>query len=70
MIYYYIVATIISFVIVITSYFAPDAIAFLGSETSQFFANSGMNLLWIVLFVKPVFMILLPYTELKTNTLS
>jgi DMSO/TMAO reductase YedYZ heme-binding membrane subunit len=29
-----------------------------------------MNLLWIVLFVKPVFMILLPYTELKTNTLS
>jgi DMSO/TMAO reductase YedYZ heme-binding membrane subunit len=55
---------------VLTSYFAPDALSFLWNETSQRFANLGLNLLWITLFVKPVFMILVKYTELKTTTFS
>ena len=67
---YYILITIISIALVLTSYFAPDALSFLGNETSQRFANVGMNLLWITLFVKPIFMLLVKHTELKTSTFS
>lgn len=66
MLLYYILATLISLGIVLTSYFAPEALSFLGNETSQRFANLGLTLLWITLLVKPVFMILMKYTELKT----
>lgn len=66
MILYYIVATALSIVIVMISYFIPDALSFLGNETSQMFANFGLNLLWFTLLIKPVFMILIKYTELKT----
>jgi DMSO/TMAO reductase YedYZ heme-binding membrane subunit len=68
MIIYYIFTTLISVGIVLTSYFAPDALSFLGNETSQWFANVWINLLWITLFTKPVFMILMQYTELRTTT--
>lgn len=68
MIVYYLLVTLISVGIVLTSYFAPDALSFLGNETSQWFANVGLNLLWVTLFTKPVFMILIPYTELRTTT--
>ncbi|HMS91573.1 MAG TPA: hypothetical protein PKC87_05100 [Candidatus Absconditabacterales bacterium] len=67
---YYIIVTFISVAIVLASYFAPDALSFLGNETSERFANTGLNLLWFTLLVKPLFMILLKYTELKTTTFS
>lgn len=70
MILYYILATLISFWIVLTSYFAPDALSFLGNETSQRFANFGLILLRVTLLVKPVFMILMKYTEIKTLTFT
>jgi len=69
MIIYYFFVTLISVTIVIISYFAPDVLSLLGNETSQWFANVGLNLLWFTLLVKPVFMILIPYTELRTMTL-
>jgi hypothetical protein len=51
---------------VLISYAVPSALAFLGNEASQRFANLGLTLLRITLLVKPVFMILMKYTELKT----
>ena len=66
MIFYYILAAIISFTIVWISYFSPSTISFFGPEAGQRFADTGILLLWITLFVKPVFMILVKYTELKT----
>lgn len=68
MIIYYLFVTIISLAIVLISYFAPEALSFLGNETSQRFASTWLNLLWFTLLVKPVFMILIKYTELKTPT--
>ena len=44
----------------------PESLSFLGDETGEMFANLGMNLLWITMFVKPVFFVLMKYTELKT----
>ena len=70
MIVYYLVITCISLAIVAISYIAPDALSFLGNETSQRFANAWLNLLWFTLLVKPVFMVLMKYTEVKTITLS
>ncbi|MFA7298379.1 MAG: hypothetical protein WC010_01915 [Candidatus Absconditabacterales bacterium] len=70
MMYYYIITTLISLAIVLTSYFFPSTFAFLGPETGEWFANAGMNLLRVVLFVKPTFIILMKYTELKTITLK
>lgn len=67
---YYLLVTFISIAIVVVSYFAPDALSFLGNETNQWFANTWLNLLWFTLLVKPVFMILMKYTELKTTTFS
>lgn len=66
MIIYYLFITSISLAIVLLSYFAPDVLSFLGDETSQRFANAWLNLLWFTLLVKPVCMILMKYTELKT----
>lgn len=68
MLLYYILATLISFGLVLTTYFAPDALSFLGNETSEWFANFWLTLLRVTLLVKPVFMILMKYTELKTLT--
>jgi len=70
MIFYYSIATLISFALVWISYFAPDTLSFLWPEAGEFFANAGMNLLRVVLFVKPVFILLMKYTELKTITFS
>lgn len=68
MIIYYILATIISFGVVLTTYFTPDALAIFGNEVNEKFANIGMLLLRITLLVKPIFMILMKYSELKTFT--
>jgi len=70
MIFYYIIAALISIAIVLISYFAPDALSFLGNETNQRFADTGMILLRITLFVKPAFMILMKHSELKTISFS
>gem|GEM_PF-1801766 len=70
MIFYYLIAALISVSIILTSYYSPSTFAFLGPEAGQMFADAGMNLLWIVLFVKPIFMILVKYTELRTTTFS
>jgi len=67
---YYMIVTLISIAIVLTSYFAPDALLFLWNETSERFANTWLNLLWLTLFVKPLFILLLKYTELKTTRFS
>lgn len=69
MIRYYLSVTGICLAIVLTSYFVPNALSFFWDEISEWFANLWLNLLWITLLVKPVFMILLPYTEIKTTTL-
>ncbi|MEI7918688.1 MAG: hypothetical protein WCH65_00280 [bacterium] len=39
MILYYILATIISFGLVLTNFFAPDALAIFGNEVNEKFAN-------------------------------
>ena len=70
MIFYYILITLISIAIVLLTYFSPDVLLFLGDEVPQWFANTWMNLLWITLLVKPVFMILMKYSELKTLTFT
>lgn len=70
MILYYIIVTIISFAIVWTSYFSPNALSFLWSEAGKWFADTGMILLRIVLFVKPIYVILAKYTEQKIVTFS
>ncbi len=70
MIFYYILATIISFGVVLTTYFAPDALAFLGNEINEKCANIWMLLLRITLLVKPIFIILMKYTEFKTISFS
>lgn len=70
MIFYYILITLISIAIVLLTYFSPDSLLFLGDEVPQWFANTWMNLLWITLLVKPVFMILMKYSELKTITFT
>ena len=70
MIFYYIIATLISFTLVWISYFSPDTLSSFWPEAGKIFANVGMDLLWITLFVKPVFMLLMKYTELKTITFS
>ncbi len=68
MILYYILATIISFGLVLTNFFAPDALAIFGNEVNEKFANIWMILLRITLLVKPVFVVLMQYSELKTLT--
>ncbi len=68
MMLYYLVVTLISIVIVVVSYFDPQAFALFWNEFNEWFANVGMNLLRITLLVKPVFMILMPYSELKLIT--
>ena len=68
MIFYYIIATVVSFAIVLTSYFSPSTFSFLGPETGQRFANAGIAFLFVTLFVKPICMILVKYTELNTIT--
>lgn len=70
MILYYILITIVSLGMVVVTYFAPNALSFLGNEVNEKFANIGMALLRITLLVKPVFMILMKYTEVKTLTFS
>lgn len=70
MIFYYIFITLISITIVLLTYISPESLSFLGDEMPQWFANTGINLLWITLLVKPVFMILMPHTELKVITFS
>ena len=70
MIIYYIIITFVSLAIVLLSYIAPSSLAFFGNELSEGFANIGMSLLWIVLFVKPVFIILGKYSESKTLTFT
>lgn len=55
---------------VVVTYFAPNALSFLGNEVSEKFANIGMALLRVTLLVKPIFMILMKYTELKTFTFA
>lgn len=70
MILYYILITIISLGMVVVTYFAPNALSFLGNEVNEKFANIGMALLRVTLLVKPIFMILMKYTELKTFTFA
>ena len=69
MILYYIFMTIISLGMVVITYFAPNALSFLGNEVNEKFANIGMALLRITLLVKPIFSILMKYSELKTLTI-
>lgn len=66
MILYYIIIFIIGAGTVLTWYFAPQIVAIFGNEVNQWFANVGITLLWITLFVKPLFIVLMQYTELKT----
>lgn len=63
---YYSIVTVISLALVVTSYFAPAAVASYGFQINSRFAQAGLTLLWITLFVKPVFMILVKYTELRS----
>jgi len=70
MIFYYIIVMLLSLAIVLTSYFVPGALAFLWPEAGKGFADTGIILLWITLFVKPVFMLLVKHTELRTITFS
>lgn len=68
--YYYILTTIISLGLVLTTYFIPQTLSFLGNEVSQWCANFGLTLLWITLLVKPLFVIMMKYSELKTLTFT
>ncbi len=70
MIFYYSIIAVISLAIVTISYAAPDALWFLWNEAGKWFADTGMILLWITLLVKPVFMILMKHSELKTISFS
>jgi hypothetical protein len=63
MIFYYIFSTLISFAIVLTSYFSPSTLSFMWPEAGKRFADTGILLLWITLFVKPVFVIMTKYVN-------
>ncbi len=65
---YYFIVTLISVAIVLLTYFSPESLSFFGNEIPQWFANFWMNLLWVTLLVKPIFVILMPYTEVKDLT--
>lgn len=65
---YYIVVTLISVAIVVLSYFDSQALSIFWREMNQWFSNTWMDLLRITLLVKPIFMILMPYSELKLIT--
>lgn len=67
---YYVLVTLISLGLVLTAYFVPQTLSFLGNEVSQWCANFGLTLLRITLLVKPVLVILMKYTELKTLTFT
>ncbi len=66
---YYVIVSLISFGLVMASYFLPNMATMYGFSINSWFAQIGLMLLWITLFVKPLFMILVRYTELRTITL-
>lgn len=62
---YYILITLISAAIVLTSYFGGWFVLLIGRESGSRFGNAALNLLRVILLAKPLMMIMCNFSEVK-----